>query len=168
MEKCDVVIMYFNNNDGIGNKIIRRILESEVKAKVKEAVKELLVSKEILNREDIISIDVQITKKKDIETFIKEHTYINYCEAIIFKDGRIAYVSPSHNATLIRETGKDMDTLSKEMNTMCLDIEWLVNYTGAVAVWYNGCICPDNITAEQQHSLSRLLEEHIIKSLKFS
>lgn len=32
---------------------------------------------------------------KNIDEFIKNHSYINYCEAIIDKNGKINYATPS-------------------------------------------------------------------------
>lgn len=30
--------------------------------------------------------------------FIKQHNYINYCEAVVFENGDVDYVLPSHTS----------------------------------------------------------------------
>lgn len=107
----------------------------------------------------------KVTKKIDIDTFIKEHNHINYCEAIIFESGEIGYVNPSHIETLLREVNSDRD---KAYSLIPLDespIEWLLDYTVAIAVWYNGYMlpCTGKPSKAALLSLKKLITENVIK-----
>lgn len=130
-----------------------------------------------------------IFKKTNIEDFIKEHTHICYCEAIIYPDGKITYAVPSHQQALMRISGKTMEELWEIMPHSASPNDWLMDYTKCIAVWYDGFKMPDGselyyreeelsgtfltptekrnrynykISKEQLHSLNRLIEEKII------
>lgn len=95
-------------------------------------------------------------EKVNIDDFINNHTYINYCEAIIYPDGDITYASPSHTRALIHITGRTEDDIYNEMPITESPIHWLTEYTGCVPVWTEGVIFPKNITDEQVESLKKL------------
>lgn len=82
-------------------------------------------------------------KKVKIDDFIKKHTHINYCEAIIYPDGDITYAAPSHQQALISITGKSMDNLFEIMAVSAAPTEWLIDYTGCICVWFQGFKMPD-------------------------
>lgn len=102
--------------------------------------------------------------KLDIDTFIKEHKHVYYCEAIIYRDGRIAYVRPSHIETLIRETGLTHKEIYDEMPSCEYILYWLLDKTGCVAVWYNTYAAPRNkkLTLAQKITLKKLSNTDIV------
>lgn len=93
--------------------------------------------------------------------FCKQHTYINYCEAIIFPDGTIEYATPSHQQKLISISGKSMDELMSIMPIWAAPNEWLVEYLNCIAVWYDYYIY-SNINTKQKHTLDMLKKHNII------
>lgn len=103
--------------------------------------------------------------KKDIDTFIKEHTYINYCETVIDKDGMIEYVKPNHLNTMIRHTGKSADEIYDIMPTDAMALFWLIEYTGDICTWSDGFILPkgSNPTEKQMETLKKLIEHKLVK-----
>lgn len=105
--------------------------------------------------------------KKDVYTFIKEHHYINYCEAVIDKEGMVEYAIPNHLGVLIRATGETVDDIYDKMPLIASPIHWLVEYTGYVSIWSNGCILPKNITEKQEYSLKQLVLNELTKLNKF-
>lgn len=132
-----------------------------------------------------------IFEKINIEDFIKKHTHIYYCEAIIYPDGDITYAVPSHQQALMKITGKTMDELWDIIPQTASPYEWLIDYTKCIAVWYDGFKIPTGselyyreeelagifltsqeksnrydytVSKEQLHSLHRLIEENIIRN----
>lgn len=98
------------------------------------------------------------TKKMNRDEFILNHSHINYCECIIYKDGLVAYVNPSHTENLIRESGKTKQELNNIIPITESPLHFLINYTGCIAVWTDMYIEPQQgITSEQQISLNKLL-----------
>ena len=95
---------------------------------------------------------------KDIDRFITEHTRINYCEAIIHKDGMIEYAMPSHVECLLRITGEDRDVINKKMPLSASPIIWLTEYTGCIAIWVDGFIWPKEVADVQLVSLRKLFK----------
>lgn len=97
---------------------------------------------------------------------IKTHSenFINYLEVVILEDGTIEYAVPSHQEKLIKlaidKLGVDrngvMHACPKEMyfdfNT------WLMLVTGAVSVWTNFYMYPDDLNEKQMESLLKLKE----------
>lgn len=108
----------------------------------------------------------KVTIKKDIDTFIKEHEHINYCEAIIFKNAKIGYVNPSHQETLMRETDHTKEELNKMIPITESVLNWLLDYTECIAVWTNGYMLPrnKNISAEQKEVLHKLINENLVEN----
>lgn len=107
----------------------------------------------------------EMNNKMSVHEYIKQHKHINYCEAIIDKDGLIIDVKPNHIQTLIRETGLSQDEINTMMPTSCSPIDWLVDYTGCIAVWYEGVIIPTTgFTKKQKESALLLVENNIIKN----
>ena len=100
------------------------------------------------------------TTKLGIEDYIKQHKHINYCECVIHPDGKIEDARPSHQEKLIEITGIGRDEIWKIIQPTDDALEWLLNKTGCVAVWYNFSKVPSNkpITGEQAYAMRRLLE----------
>ena len=72
-----------------------------------------------------------------VDRFIKQHNHINYCEAIILKNGNIVYATPSHIECMIALTGFSREYLRVTIPSDASPIEWLVSEFDFVPVWYN-------------------------------
>jgi hypothetical protein len=105
--------------------------------------------------------------RKDIFTFIKEHSYVDYCECIIYKDGTIEYACPNHLEVLIRYTGETKEQIYGKMNIFDSPIDWLVQYTGCIAVYTNGYLKPNIVTSEQQKVLDALIKNNLVSDYNF-
>ena len=104
-------------------------------------------------------------EKLYVDDFIKNHNHINYCEAIIYRDGRIAYVKPSHVETLIRATGLTHSQIYNEIPIFENVLHWLLDKTGCICVWYGGYVAPRNrkLTLAQHISLEKLSKSNIVE-----
>lgn len=103
--------------------------------------------------------------KLEVEDFIKQHNHIQYCEAILYPDGTISYVKPSHIETLIRATGMTHKEVYEEMPVTTPSVmSWLLDKTRCVAIYYDGYIEPPNkkITLAQKIALKKLTESDIV------
>ena len=105
--------------------------------------------------------------RKDIFTFIKEHSYVDYCECIIYKDGTIEYACPNHLEVLIRYTGEAMEDIYNKMDIFDSPIDWLVQYTGCIAVYTNGYLKPNITTLKQQKALDALIKNNLVSDYNF-
>ncbi|MEG1433239.1 hypothetical protein [Eubacterium sp.] len=97
--------------------------------------------------------------------FVIEHKrrgYINYCEAIILPNGKICFAEPSHLEALISIYGKERVDIFSEMPVTESPIDYLLDKTGCVAVWYN-CRIYASINQKQVDTLSYLLDARVIK-----
>jgi hypothetical protein len=101
--------------------------------------------------------------KLPAEEFIKRHTHINYCEAVIHKDGDVEYVCPSHALMLIKISGESQDDIDKKIPKDAIPVIWLAEYTGTIAVWSNFYVAPSNVTEEQKKSLTLLIEVGLVE-----
>ncbi|HOA80515.1 MAG TPA: hypothetical protein PKK61_05555 [Defluviitaleaceae bacterium] len=106
--------------------------------------------------------------KQQIDDFVKNHKHINYCEAIIHKDGSVEYAEPSHVEKLINVTGENRNVVYNKIPIYEFPIYWLVEYTGCVSVWYEGHITPKDCTDKQIQSLNKLINNKIILNKKFN
>ena len=102
--------------------------------------------------------------KLEVEDFIKQHNHIQYCEAILYPNGTISYVKPSHTETLIRATGMTHKEVYEEMPVTANVMSWLLDKTRCVAIYYNGYVEPPNkkITLAQKIALKKLTESDIV------
>ena len=102
--------------------------------------------------------------KLEVEDFIKQHNHIQYCEAILYPDGTISYVKPSHTETLIRATGMTHKEVYEEMPVTANVMSWLLDKTRCVAIYYDGYVEPPNkkITLAQKIALKKLTESDIV------
>ena len=103
--------------------------------------------------------------KLEVEDFIKQHTHYYYCEAILYPDGTISYVKPSHTETLIRATGMTHKEVYEEMPITTPSVMlWLLDKTRCVAIYYDGYVEPPNkkITLAQKIALKKLTESDIV------
>ena len=102
--------------------------------------------------------------KLEVEDFIKQHNHVQYCEAILYPDGTISYVKPSHTETLIRATGMTHKEVYEEMPITANIMSWLLDKTRCVSIYYDGYIVPPNkkITLAQKIALKKLTESDIV------
>ena len=102
--------------------------------------------------------------KLEVEDFIKQHNHIQYCEAILYPNGTISYVKPSHTETLIRATGMTHKEVYEEMPVTANVMSWLLDKTRCVAIYYDGYVEPPNkkITLAQKIALKKLTESDIV------
>ena len=100
----------------------------------------------------------------DIDIFIKNHNHICYCEAVLYPDGTITYVKPSHTETLIRATKMTHAEVYAEMPTTEHSLYWLLDKTRCIAIWYNDYALPRNkkITLAQKIALKKLSESNVV------
>lgn len=111
----------------------------------------------------VIEIYCKNSNKKDVDLFIAEHEYINYCEAIIYTDGKVGYAEPGHVYALIFETGKSQDEINSLMPVWEIPITWLTNYTKCVPVWNVGYMEPEcGMNDKQKESLNKLISAGFI------
>ena len=104
----------------------------------------------------------------EVETFIKNHQHINYCKAIINKEGKITYVNPSHLYTLERMTGIESEVLYRDMISIYdHPLKWLVEYTKAIPVWSKGFMLSNNPSKESLEALKKLIEAGLVENTIF-
>lgn len=100
----------------------------------------------------------------NIEEFIKQHKYINYCEAVISPTGDIEYAIPGHTYKLIDIAKEPKEQLEKMMPIQAAPMYWLIEHTGYASIWYNFAILPWNYTKEQMDALQKLCDNNILQN----
>lgn len=105
------------------------------------------------------------------EEFVKQHGYIDYCEAVIWPNGHITYVKPSHIKLLQKifcKTKGIKDNLSS-ITKYCTDnnielwdlgLLYYCNSTGCISVWYDCYLGEPNEL--QKETLKYLAQNKII------
>lgn len=100
----------------------------------------------------------------NVEDFIKQHTYTNYCEAIMLPNGDIHYAVRGHTNDLISVSGKSKEEIDKMMPYIASPLHWLVCYTKCISIWYNFFIY-NTITDEQQKGIQTLVNNGILDAV---
>ena len=104
----------------------------------------------------------------DIEQHKK--TYVNYCECIIDRNGKIHYAIPSHQGFLeILGAGENLLTRQEYVYSCpeemyCDYLTWLLQDNECVAVWSDGWYSPVRPNARQRSSLLKLISNGLVKS----
>ena len=107
--------------------------------------------------------------KMTVDAFISQHRLIEFCEAIVYPDGTVQYAVPSHLEKLERiyqELCVDSDII--EAATMYgvygedAYLQWLVDQTKCVCVWYRHIVTPSEMNPIQRDSVERLSTHGII------
>lgn len=106
--------------------------------------------------------------KQAADDFINNHEHINYCEAIIHRDGEIEYAIPSHTEKLIKITGENRDVIYEKMPVTASPILWLVDYTGCIALYTDFYYAPEKCTLKQRLSLKKLIDNGLVKNDKYN
>lgn len=99
----------------------------------------------------------------DIKTFLAKHTYINYCEAIVNKEGKVSYARPSHTMALEYLTKKSRNELDRMIPIYSSPLHWLIEFTGCAAIWNDFSLMPSNPTKEQLDTINILIEFSLTK-----
>lgn len=103
-------------------------------------------------------------KAVNVDTFIKKHNHVNYCECIIHRDGRVEYATPSHMEVLIKATGYTRREINKIMPITASPLDWLIDYSKCIAVYTTFVKKPKcKITLAQSISLNKLVNASLTK-----
>lgn len=84
-----------------------------------------------------------VFEKVKIDDFIENHSFINYCEAIIFPDGDVSYACPSHQNAILNFLNLSIKEAMDIIPICASPIHWLVDKSGCIAVWTNGYMEPN-------------------------
>ena len=116
-------------------------------------------------------------KFMNVEEFIHEHLEVNnykdYCEALVDKDGKIAYAIPSHDNALMALYGlsdedifdPDSETrkeLIKRIPLSASPSSYMSEELQACLLWYSNILLPLKYTEEQLIVISKLIKEGIL------
>lgn len=104
----------------------------------------------------------------DFHARVHGQVFIDYCEVILWPDGKVEYAMPSHNEALIKayankhNIARD-DVVEKFYNNFdCY--EEMMRDTGIVQIWYDRLYNCTNLTHEQLDALGTLLEYNCISA----
>ena len=96
----------------------------------------------------------------DFDPVKHKQKYINYLEVMILDTGKIVYAVPSHQMKAEQLACEKLNLTQRQLSKKCprekqFDyLNWLLELTGAIAVWVDGYI--GNPNARQQIALKRL------------
>ena len=105
-----------------------------------------------------------------IDDFIKNHSYIDYCEVTIAPNGSVSYSVPSHQEMLINLTCNRYDLSRNELwdivpvyvNVM----EYLIYFSGGyIPCWSCGYYASTLISQKQKESLQALINAGLVKNV---
>ena len=101
----------------------------------------------------------------NIEKYIKKTShYINYCEAIMDKEGNVCDAVPSHERYLLHMLQKRGEAdIANQMPFSASPVHWMVEHSGCISLWTDFALA-DEITDAQKYSLQRLQESGRIKN----
>ena len=109
-----------------------------------------------------------LTRQTKFDIVIHKKNFTNYTEVIILKDGTVEYAVPSHQQKLIELTMKEFNMTEEELNKAIPITEsptdWCVVKLGAISVWYEFIIRPEDITKEQTEMLEKFKTAGIIRN----
>ena len=91
-----------------------------------------------------------------------KHQWINYCEIIIDKEGKIIIAEPSHIEAMLKLTGENREDIYEKMPITASPIHWFVKYLGYVSVWNNFQLVPETLTLAQYQTLELLNNNNFI------
>ena len=106
-----------------------------------------------------------------IKGFIKHvkmhrNEFIGYCEILISPEGEIIPAVPSHNEAMITIAQKIFDTdregIQKMIGVEFMPLNYLIDRTGYICIWYDFMTTPLHITDKQIEALKELRKEKII------
>ena len=97
----------------------------------------------------------------NVNDFIKQHEYKNYCEAIVYPNGDIEYAEQGHVNKLIEITGLPRCVINELMPNNASPLHWLTEYTKCIPLWEKFFIY-SSITYEQYDTIQQLVNHNII------
>ncbi len=103
-----------------------------------------------------IYCDFDIQKHKE--------TYINYLEILILENGKIVYAIPGHQMKAEQLCCEKLNISKEELLKICPPtyyfdyLTWLLNISGAVAVWNDFYRCGENGLNKKQKAKLKLLK----------
>lgn len=107
----------------------------------------------------------------NVDEYIAQHNHINYCEAIVFKNGDVMDVRPSHQETLVRLAARHYGVTRDELYSMipieASPLHWIVEDLGLVALWYDFAVVPYDMSDEQVATIKKLQECNILSDTDF-
>lgn len=101
-----------------------------------------------------------------IEDYITQHNHINYCEILIYPDGRCSELTSSHTNNLVewiwgvKHHHMELDEavkFNKRFEKITNLYHYLTNQSGLISVWYSQAVIPLNYTDIQMESLNTLI-----------
>ena len=104
---------------------------------------------------------------------VKKHAanFINYCEVIIWPDGKIEYAVPSHNEIVIKAYCKthnvSRDSAMLFFNSSIDSFEDAIKDMGIIQIWYEYMVNYTKLTSAQHKSLSMLLQYDCVSAKIF-
>lgn len=98
----------------------------------------------------------------NVKEYIEQHNAINYCEAIIYPNGEIEDAIPSHTYKLMAITKKSKEELDKLIPDRACPLDWLLGYTGCIAIWHTFFKYDGFITNEQYDTIHELVIHDIL------
>ena len=89
--------------------------------------------------------------------------WINYCEIIIDKEGKIIIANPSHVEAMLKLTKRTREDIYNEMPITASPIHWFVKYLEYVSGWNKFQLVPKSLTLAQYETLQLLENYNYIK-----
>lgn len=103
----------------------------------------------------------------DFKEFLKTYKHIRYFECIMYPDGTLEEARPSHTYKLceIYDNTKTLQEIEELIPLSISPIEWLLNKTGCIALWYQSIMIDERnqqLTDIQKKNIEILMERNII------
>lgn len=103
-----------------------------------------------------------------VEEYIKQHTDINYCEALIFPNGDIIDARPSHIETLIKQIICDFSLSREQLAEMIPNnaspLHWIIDRYNYGCIWYNSAIVSVDYTEAVLNTIQKLIDANILQN----
>lgn len=99
-----------------------------------------------------------------IDNFIYNHDPDEswYSQVLIIENGNVLNAMPSHTEALIELYGKKRDVIYNEIPASDETIDYLLDKTKCLAVWYNCVIGYDSVSNSQIDSFKKLISSNVI------
>lgn len=98
----------------------------------------------------------------NVKNYIKQHNHYGYCEAIIYPNGDIEDAIPSHTYKLMAITHKSRKELNELIPDRASPLDWLLGYTGCIAIWYNFFRYDGFVNDKQYNTIQELVNHDIV------
>lgn len=117
---------------------------------------------------DLGFLKIRNLKKYKFEDFVEAFEDVKkykHCEAIIHRNGLLSWASPSHQKALISISGKSENEIWEMMPVTADALRWLLDFTGAVAVWPEFYISSEKqgVTLAQQATINKLIKNDLLR-----